>query len=530
MDPREELAALRRMAELEAKASGQPSSGIPSGRAGVSQIPTEPNANLAPTVAPPQTLGQKIMGYVETPFAVGANLASGPITYLAGAGGPEFQRKVAGEIQYQPRTQQAQNALEAIGRAAEASKIPPFMPAMGLAQAAAPAARTVGDVGRAEGALVGNALAAPLEARAARIQEGRVAQSYAAAPIIDATQAAQRIGAAVPPAISNPTTSNVLIGKIVGPEVKQKFAANNEIAVTDAVRKDLGLQPSARLNDAAINHALDIAGKPYDVVKSIPVLTPDADVIAQLQSLKKPTSAVSKGRVEASNVLIDNMTDEISQGRSGVEILNDIRTLRKEALDVYKRRDKGINPPSAPEMADAETRMGIANTYEKLIDANVTDPKVLADIQAARTKQAQIYQHARALDYGKEKIDPQAYVKMFEESKGQITGVGADIAKAAANFPEYFTLTPAEVGGMPRLSRGSIGGAIGAALGSPLGYTGATAGAAAGIAAGSTISGFAAKRMATPAYQAANAIPKDYRPVNSLRPSEVEIKNALIGK
>lgn len=506
-----------------------PSGGIPVGR-GVGQIPTEPGANLAPTVAAPQTLGQKIMGYVETPFAVGANLASGPVTYLAGAGGPEFQRKVAGQIQYQPRTQQAQNVLEAIGSAAEASKIPPFMPGMNFGQSLTPAVRAVGDVGRAEGSLVGNALAVPLAARAARAQEGRVAQSYAAAPVIDATQAAQRIGGVVPPAISNPTTANVIKGKLVGPEMQTKFAKINETAVTDAVRTDLGLAPSARLNAAAVDQALDMAGKPYEIVKKIPVLTPDADVIAQLQSLKKPASAVSKGRIETSNALIDNMTAEISQGRSGVDVLNDIRTLRKEAIDVYKRRDKGINPPTAPELAEAEARMGIATAYEKLIDANVTDPNVLANIQAARTKQAQIYQHARALDYGQEKIDPQTYVKMYEESKGQITGVGADIAKAAAVFPDYFTLTPTEIKGFPRLSRGGIGATIGAALGAPLGPAGSVAGLATGMALGTTASGVLAKRMATPAYQAAHAIPQDFRPpVNMLRPVEPNLTpNALV--
>jgi hypothetical protein len=127
MDPREELAALRRMAELEAKASGQPSSGIPTGRGGISQIPTEPGANLAPTVAPPLSTVDKIRGVIETPFAVGAAALSGLPVYLAGAGGPEFKRKVAGQIQYQPRTQLAQEALESVGRAAEASKLPPYL-------------------------------------------------------------------------------------------------------------------------------------------------------------------------------------------------------------------------------------------------------------------------------------------------------------------------------------------------------------------------------------------------------------------
>ena len=77
---------------------------------------------------PEMSMADIIRGIVETPAAVAANLVSGPAVYLSGAGGPEFQRSVAENIQYQPRTQMAQNVLESIGRGFEASKIPPFMP------------------------------------------------------------------------------------------------------------------------------------------------------------------------------------------------------------------------------------------------------------------------------------------------------------------------------------------------------------------------------------------------------------------
>lgn len=94
----------------------------------VGQIPVEPGAVTAPTVEPEQTVADRVRGIIETPFALAANIATGPLTYLAGAGGPEFQRQVASNIQYQPRTQTAQNVLQAVGRGAEATKIPPFMP------------------------------------------------------------------------------------------------------------------------------------------------------------------------------------------------------------------------------------------------------------------------------------------------------------------------------------------------------------------------------------------------------------------
>jgi hypothetical protein len=542
MDPREELMALRRMAELEAKASGQVSNGVPVGRQGVTGIPTEPGANLTPTAAPERSMFERAMGNIETiPAMVGGAVGGvvAPIAQLGHEmlGGQAFtpQGKAAAaqfgqQVQqqfYQPRTPEAQRNVQAIGE-----MVPPFagLRMGGPTGAFAPATRAIGDVARSESQLVGGAVNQALAARAGRIQEARAAQSYANAPTIDAAQAAQRLGGAVPPAVSNPTVSNVIKGKLIGPEMQETFAKKNEVAVTNKVREDLGIAPTERLNAARIEKALDDAGKANDPIRAIPILTPNANIISQLEALKKPVSAVAKGRVETSNVLINNLIEEIKQGRSGADVLNDIRTLRREAIDVYKRKDKGVNPPTAPELAEADARKGAADIYEKLIDSNVRDPNVIANLQAARTKMAQIYQHSRALDYAKEKVDPQSYVKMFEESQGKITGVASDIAKAASIFPDYFTLTPAEVKGMPRLSRAGLGAATGGAIGALGGPVTATAGLIAGTAAGSLASGLAAKRMATPAYQAAYAMPKDYRPpVNMLRPVEPNVvTNGLV--
>jgi hypothetical protein len=91
-------------------------------------IPVEAGANTALTAEPQQTLADTIRGVIETPAAVVSNLVSGPITYLSGAAGPEFQRKVAENIQYQPRTQMAQNVIESIARGMDVAKIPPFIP------------------------------------------------------------------------------------------------------------------------------------------------------------------------------------------------------------------------------------------------------------------------------------------------------------------------------------------------------------------------------------------------------------------
>jgi hypothetical protein len=82
----------------------------------------------APAKQQETSVADVIRGIIETPAAVAANVVSGPLVYLAGAGGPEFQRTVASNIQYQPRTQIAQDVLENIARGVEATKLPPFMP------------------------------------------------------------------------------------------------------------------------------------------------------------------------------------------------------------------------------------------------------------------------------------------------------------------------------------------------------------------------------------------------------------------
>lgn len=501
--------------------------GMPGARQGVDQFGI-PVTIRQPQTEAPLTLREKISGAIETPVALAANLVSGPITYLAGAGGPEFQKKVAGEIQYQPRTRLAQQALETVGQGLEASKIPPFMPMIGgTANALAPAARAAPAV--AENALAAaratplvQAVEAPLAARAAKIQEANVTQSFQNAPKIEAAQTANQLGIALNPAISNPTKGNKIRAAIAGnTDTNAVLSQANEPKWTQlAVEKGLDLPANTKLDASAIQTALDNASKPYDVVRKLPQILPDEATITNLEALKKQPSAVAKGKVEASNTLIDNMIAEIKQGRSGADVLNDIRQLRAEANSVYRVRDKGLTPMKASEIAEADASMGIADAYEKMIDANVKDPQVLADLQAARTKMAQIYDIQRATDFATNKIDPKAFAKMLDERKGNMTGVGADIGRIAANYPEIAKIG-AQGSTEAKLTRGGVAGTVGFGLGTLVGspVAGSVLGGATGYLAGKV----SAKNMASPAYQAARAVPPDYRP-NALTPAN---RNAL---
>jgi hypothetical protein len=541
MDPREELTALRRMAELEAKASGQVSSGVPVGRQGVTGIPTEPGANLTPTAAPERSMFERAMGNIETIPAMVGGAVGGVVAPIAQLGyeltqgqaftpqgkaaAAQFGQRVQQQF-YQPRTPEAQRNVQAVGE-----MVPPFagLRMGGPTGTFAPAARAVGDVARAEGQLVGGAVNQALAGRAARIQEARATESYANAPQIEAAQTANKLGIALNPAVSNPTPSNKMKSMIAGTEnLDVRLAKVNENKWADIVRKDMDLPANTVLDAKAIETALNKQSAPYEAVRKIYSLAPDADVVQSIESLRGPALIGGEASAAAVSRLIDDAVNKINQGRSGALVVDDIRQLRREAQSVYKSRDRGNNPPPS-DVAAADARMGIANALEDLIDTNVRDPKVIAELQAARTKMAQIYEHERALDFATGKIDPQVYAKMLSEGK-PMTGVGADIGKIAANFPAVSTIKPGVEARAPRVTRGSVGGAIGGAVGSLAGPLGAAAGAITGATIGGLSSAIGARRVATPAYQAAKAVPTDYRPpVNMLRPVEPNVvTNGLV--
>lgn len=511
-----------------------PTGGIPVGRQGVDQFgipgtikPAEPEA--------PRSLFQRAMGNIETIPALAGGMVGGVVAPIAQLGheltqgqaftpqgkaaAAQFGQQVQGQF-YQPRTQEAQRNVQAIGEA--------VIPLAGLhlggpVNALAPATRAIGDVARSEGSLVSSAASNALAARAAKTQAANVAGSYAAAPVIDAAQAANRQGLAVNPAITNPTLRNRAKGMVVGSAFDEAAAKANAAQTTELVRKDLGVAADQPLNAGAVESALDKASKPYDVVRQIPNLAPDSGVINSIESLRVPKLIGDEGAAAKVNSLIDSSINEINQGRSGSLVIDDIRQLRKQAQNVYKARDKGNNPAAA-DVAAADARMGIANALESLIDANVNDPKVIGDLKAARVKMAQIYDHERAINFANGTVDPQVYAKLLDERKGNMTGVGADIGKVAATFPEVMSTQTPSAQLMPKVTRSGITGALGALTGGAVaGYPGAIAGASMGGAAGYTGTQLAARGMIKPSYQAARAMPKDYRK-NSLSPTN---QNAL---
>ena len=84
---------------------------------------------------------EMIMGAIETPVAIGATVAGAFPVALASS---LKQNKVAEALRYQPRSELAQRAVQGMGEAFEAAKIPPYMPVIGPAAGARAAAGEAG--------------------------------------------------------------------------------------------------------------------------------------------------------------------------------------------------------------------------------------------------------------------------------------------------------------------------------------------------------------------------------------------------
>jgi hypothetical protein len=100
---------------------------------------------IVPPIAPEMSMREKVMGAIETPFALGATLAGGAIAPFVGIAGTLASGKYgtqegirAGEeamkaVQYQPRTQVARQALTAMGEFLQpvTSALPPTLGSVG---------------------------------------------------------------------------------------------------------------------------------------------------------------------------------------------------------------------------------------------------------------------------------------------------------------------------------------------------------------------------------------------------------------
>jgi hypothetical protein len=568
MDPREELAALRRMAELEAKASGgsyranvgaeprtrlertnlMPPSDVPmtisydkQGRplfGGETAFTNVPVDNTTSNKSYFRQANDEILGAFEVPSTIltgAAGAIAGPVagvfeTIKSGKyGTPEGvkigekrAKEVMKSMTYQPQTAEGRRNLEALGEVLGSEALRPLQGAIGLPatsvpiQSVRPALQYGKNVIGEEAALAAQPITKMLDARAVAKAAERTAESFERAPQIDAAKDAARLGILLDPAISNPTFVNKAKELGVDPvELHNSFSQQNKTKWVSVAKKEMGLPESVSLTSSKpFEQARAQAAKPYENIRNIQTLAPNPEVIAKIDSLYDTGLIGGKTSENAIKALTQDAIEKISSGMTGQKVLDSLSDLRKKATKTYNSN------AATPEMIDvADVRMGIANALEDLIEANVRRPEELTAFRKARQDMARAYTYEAATDISTGLVDPQKLKRMLDKGI-PLSGDAEAMARIAGIYPEITSLTPVKREGLQRFSRAGALGTIGAAVGAMVPVIGPIGGGAIGAGAGIVGSKLAAKRMASPEYQAANAVPQDFRPpVNMLRPA-----------
>ena len=473
------------------------------------------------------TAGTGMLKGAVAPFAaVAGELLGGVNTPQGRAQGARFGKNVESALTYTPQTQTAKDIINYAGEKLQGIDFSaiPFAQGSTVAALAPAAVRQLPSAIKNEaGYLKGVVGEIPaVKASRERTAATNLANSYENAARIEASDlAVNKYGLAIDPEVSNPTTGAKVRGAIVGERnVSNMMAEQNQPKVTAALKEEVGIPPTKVLNEATFKeaHAAPEITRPYDKVKAIPSVQIGATTLDDLEAIKRGALIGEK----SSDTLhiaqrLDNLKADVLAGGDGKRFLSSVQQLRKEAQDIYRKKD----PLTPLERREAEAIMKAADILEGVLTDNLPVIKDRDAFLKARTAQAKLYQLEEATDLATGIPDPRVLAKMVGD-KRPISGVARDIGLIAANFPD--AVTPMGKGGLTfsRITRATLPGALGAMVGLPLGPAGSLVGTAIGTGVGEITKRVMAKNMLTPEFQAKNAVAPDYRPapfpVNNLRP------------
>ena len=519
--------------------------------------PTADEKSLADrSLLNPYTYLREGIGALETPIALagsafGAGIA-GPVAGVyknisEGTYGQPINDQYASEVAqkvsgaFAPRTAEGRRNVQAIADLANSEAGRVLQGTIGLpattipAGSIAPALEYTAAVGGKGLNTAKNAIATEakialqpitnaLETRAANKLVENTAKSFERGPQIDAAKEANRLGIAVNPVDANPTFGNKLRELAINPsEANDKLAEINKPRWANVAKAEMGLPETTALTSPAVfDEARNKVAGPYNDIRAIEHFTADQNTIDQLDKIRPKALIGGKTAANTAGSLVDDAIEHLSNGISGNDLIENISQLTKDA-----NRAKASIAATADDLHIADVKMKIVSALEGMIDSNVSDPKLLSAYKKARAEMARSYAYEAATDLTTGYVDPQKLKQMLNRGI-PLSGDAKAMANIAGNFPDITSLTPIERKGLQRFSRSGALGTAGAVAGSLFGVPGALIGGTLGAGAGAVLSKVGAKRIGTPAYQAAHAVPEDFRPpVNMLRPVEPNMNRNL---
>lgn len=468
-----------------------------------------PLARMGRTPQEAQAATARVVGAVEQPFGKAFGVTETP-EYQQEAGrqlmdfiGQNFQK---GAKWIAEKTGVPQSDVENIlGTATVAAPkvVPPV--ARAVRDAAAP---------QLEKAVIGAKM--PFEPRAQAKRERLSQEDYARGPQIDAAAEAQRLGIVLNPTDIQPTLGPKLTAIAAGPRAPEALAGANKNQVRNVALGDMNLPATTQLNSRkAFDQARSQVAAPYEEVKKLPIQQADDAMVQRLEALRTDLDVIgAKEYAPAISKIVDDAIAKTQTGLTGEQLLKNISVLRERARKTYN------NKAATTEALDiADTNLKVATELESMIDNSITNPKLLDQFRDARQKMARTYAYEGATDLNTGMVDVGKLARITAKDNN-LTGDIASLGRIAGNFPDVFSAQPTP-GFLtaPRLSRSGAGGAAGALIGSQFGLTGSILGGVLGGAAGETASALAARRLASPGYQAGLTLRDARIPVNQLAAS-----------
>lgn len=356
----------------------------------------------------------------------------------------------------------------------------------------------------------------PFEKQIQARRERMSAEDYARGPQIDAAAEAQRLKLALNPADIEPSVSSRAYSAIAGPRGPEALAEVNRPRVAEIAKNEMGLPPTTQLNGrAAFDQARAQVAAPYEQIKKLPIQQADDAMIKRLEDIRTDLNVIgAKEYAPAISKIVDDAIDKTQTGLTGEALLKNISVLRERARKTYN------NKSATTEALDiADTNLKIATELESMIDNSIFNPKLLSEYRDARQKMARTYAYEGATDFNTGMVDVSKLARITSKDNG-LTGDIASLGRIAGNFPEVFSTGAAsKFYELPRLSRSGLAGGTGALIGSNFGLTGSIVGGLLGGGAGELAGAAAARRMASPGYQASLNLRDMRLPVNQLAAS-----------
>jgi len=452
-----------------------------------------PLARLGRSPEEAQAATQRIVSAVDKPFGKMAGVTETP--EYQGEAGRQIMDFIGENFQKGAKWIADKTGLPAPDVESYMASLSVAAPSM-----ARPAARTIQELATPalEKATIGAKM--PFEPMAQARRERLSAEDYARGPQIDAAAEAQRLGIALSPENIQPTLGPKTLSAVAGQRGTDAIANANKNQIRKVAINELGLPETTQFDSKApFNDARMRVAEPYSQVRKLPTMVADDSITASLNRLRPDEAVIGSERYsKATNAIIDDAVKKTSTGLNGAEVLKNVQTLRQRAQKTYNNKSADL-----ASLDVADTNLAIANVLESMIETNIFNPKLLSQFRDARQKMAKTYAYEAATDFNTGMIDVNKLSRVTSKDN-VMTGDIAALGKIAGNFPEAFTTKATEsMLSAPRITRSGVGGATGGGIGYQIGgVTGSIVGTALGALAGEGAGMLAARRIASPEYQA----------------------------